>query len=80
MRYEVPVRKIGDEYVVPLPQEAVECLNLRQDQPVELLVDKSGIQISVAQPNLEDDMERQLSAARLMMRKYHVALSRLAKE
>lgn len=70
----VTIRKIGNSEGVILPKEALERLNLKTGDKLEL--QETGDTI-VLKPSTEV-FERQMEAARKVMDKYKVALQHLA--
>jgi hypothetical protein len=71
---------VDGEYCLLLPREAVERTGLHEGQQLKLRADPAGIEITPVRMAAEEDFDRQLAAARLAMRKYHVALNKLAQE
>jgi bifunctional DNA-binding transcriptional regulator/antitoxin component of YhaV-PrlF toxin-antitoxin module len=80
MKRTISIRKIDEDYCLVLPKEAIALVGWQENQMLELRADETGIEIFDPKPVSDDEMERQMIAARQMMRKYHVALSKLAKE
>ncbi len=62
---EATLRKSGDEYVITLPREVVEQLNLREGQRVSLAVySPSGTARSTLAPDLREAFETEFRRAR----------------
>jgi hypothetical protein len=68
----------GEEYVI-LQKDALERLGWKAGDVVQLRVGDNCIELFKPPLATEEDFDCQLAAARVAMRKYHVALSALAK-
>jgi len=73
------IQKIGQNHVIVLPQEALVRLGWKEGQMLELRTDDTGIELFDPKTVSDEDFQRRLLFARMAMRKYHVALSALAK-
>lgn len=71
----VTIRKIGNSEGIIIPKEVLDRLGLKAGDQLELKEDGSNVQLVP----LRADLEEQLRAARIGMKKYHVALRELAK-
>jgi putative addiction module antidote len=70
----VTIRKIGNSEGVIIPKEVLEYLGLKAGDSLELLTENGGINMKP----VEEELSRQLEAARYFMDKYKVALKKLA--
>ncbi|WP_320199459.1 AbrB/MazE/SpoVT family DNA-binding domain-containing protein [Agrobacterium sp. rho-13.3] len=77
---KVTVEKIGNSEGITIPAELMSRLGWKVGDVLELRADDKFIELTSARDELEatDDLDRQLIAARKAMRKYRVALSKLA--
>lgn len=71
---KVKVRKIGNAEGVIIPRALLRKLGWKAGDQLELSATDDVISLRALDP----DLERQLEAARYLMEKYKVALSRLA--
>jgi putative addiction module antidote len=71
----ITIRKIGNSEGVIIPKEVLDRLGLKAGDEFELK--ETGNTLELA-PH-KDDLAEQLRAARIGMKKYHVALRELAK-
>jgi putative addiction module antidote len=71
---KVKVRKIGNAEGVVIPKALLRKLGRKAGDQLELSTTGNTIRLCAIDP----DLERQLEAARYLMEKYKVALSRLA--
>jgi bifunctional DNA-binding transcriptional regulator/antitoxin component of YhaV-PrlF toxin-antitoxin module len=79
MTTRIVIQKIGDDHCVTFPQEILDRFGWKEGQVLELHSDDTGIELFDPQEVSDEDFHRQLLAAKVAMRKYHVALSALAK-
>ena len=70
----VTVRKIGNSEGIIIPKEALDRMNVKAGDHLELVVTGKGIALEP----VDDSFERQMEAARQIMDKYKVALQKLA--
>ncbi|MBX5065451.1 AbrB/MazE/SpoVT family DNA-binding domain-containing protein [Rhizobium lentis] len=70
----VTIRKIGNSEGVIIPKEVLDRLGLKTGDSLELEMQNGGINLRPA----DEDLSRQLEAARYFMDKYKVALKKLA--
>lgn len=70
----VTIRKIGNSEGVIIPKEVLDRLGLKTGDSLELQTENGGINLRPA----DEDLSRQLEAARYFMDKYKVALKKLA--
>lgn len=70
----VTLRKIGNSEGVIIPKEALERLNLKAGDNLELVETGKGFSLEP----VDASFERQMEAARKVMDKYKVALQKLA--
>ncbi len=68
------IRKIGNSEGVILPKEALERLNLKAGDKLEVVETGKGLALEP----VDAAFERQMEAAREVMDKYKVALQKLA--
>ncbi|MBA3449361.1 MAG: AbrB/MazE/SpoVT family DNA-binding domain-containing protein [Pseudaminobacter sp.] len=68
------IRKIGNSEGVILPKEALDRLNLKAGDKLEIVETGKGLALEP----VDDAFERQMEAAREVMDKYKVALQKLA--
>lgn len=80
MQSNIRLQMVDGEYCLLLPREVVERAGLHEGQQLELRADPTGIEITPLRRAAEEDFDRQVAAARMAMRKYHVALNKLAQE
>jgi len=71
---KIKVRKVGNAEGVVLPKAMLKKLGWKAGDQLELSATDGVIRLRAVDP----DFERQLEAARYVMEKYKVALSRLA--
>ncbi|EUB95011.1 SpoVT/AbrB domain-containing protein [Rhizobium sp. CF080] len=76
---KITIQKIGEDHGIVLPQEILDRLGWKEGQILELHVDDTGIELFDPKTVSDEDFQRQLLAAKMAMRKYHVTLSALAK-
>jgi bifunctional DNA-binding transcriptional regulator/antitoxin component of YhaV-PrlF toxin-antitoxin module len=76
---KITIQKIGEDHGIALPQEILDRLGWKEGQILELHVDDTGIELFDPKTVSDEDSQRQLLAAKMAMRKYHGALSALAK-
>ncbi|WP_245282035.1 AbrB/MazE/SpoVT family DNA-binding domain-containing protein [Rhizobium sp. LC145] len=76
---KVTTQQIGEECGVILPRDVLDRLGWKEGRTLELRVDDTGIEIFDAQKISDKEFQRQIFAAKMAMRKYHKALSELAK-
>ncbi|CAN7250351.1 AbrB/MazE/SpoVT family DNA-binding domain-containing protein [Neorhizobium sp. LjRoot104] len=76
---KITIQKIGENHSIILPQDVLDRLDWKEGQVLELHVDDTGVELFDPKTVSDDDFQRQLLAAKMAMRKYHVALSALAK-
>ncbi|MGK9049952.1 AbrB/MazE/SpoVT family DNA-binding domain-containing protein [Neorhizobium petrolearium] len=79
MGTKVIIQKIGEDYGIVLPQGVLDRLGWKEGDALEIHADDTGIELFIPKTVSDEDLQRQLLAARMMMRKYRVALSALAK-
>lgn len=79
MASNVKIEKIGEDECIILPKDALERLGWKVGDVVQLHIDDSCIELSKPSRASDEDFDRQMAAARYLMRKYRVALSALAK-
>ena len=72
---KVTIRKIGNSEGVIIPKEVLDRLGLKAGDEFELKETGSTLELAPQR----DDLAEQLRAARIGMKKYHVALRELAK-
>ena len=70
----VTIRKIGNSEGIIIPKETLDRLGLKTGDSLELQLENGGILLKPA----DEDLSRQLEAARYFMDKYKVALKKLA--
>ncbi|MBY5373217.1 AbrB/MazE/SpoVT family DNA-binding domain-containing protein [Rhizobium leguminosarum] len=70
----VTIRKIGNSEGIIIPKETLDRLGLKTGDSLELQMENGGITLKPA----DEDLSRQLEAARHFMDKYKVALKKLA--
>ncbi|MBB4481999.1 AbrB/MazE/SpoVT family DNA-binding domain-containing protein [Rhizobium etli] len=70
----VTIRKIGNSDGVIIPKEVLDRLGLKTGDSLELQMENGGIKMKP----VDEDLSRQLEAARYSMDKYKVALKKLA--
>jgi len=70
----VTIRKIGNSEGIIIPKETLDRLGLKTGDSLELQMENGGITLRPA----DEDLSRQLEAARYFMDKYKVALKKLA--
>ncbi|ANP84968.1 MULTISPECIES: AbrB/MazE/SpoVT family DNA-binding domain-containing protein [Rhizobium] len=70
----VTIRKIGNSEGIIIPKETLDRLGLKTGDSLELQLENGGIILKPA----DEDLSRQLEAARYFMDKYKVALKKLA--
>ncbi|PDT11595.1 MULTISPECIES: AbrB/MazE/SpoVT family DNA-binding domain-containing protein [unclassified Rhizobium] len=70
----VTIRKIGNSDGVIIPKEVLDRLGLKTGDSLELQMENGGIKMKP----VDEDLSRQLEAARYFMDKYKVALKKLA--
>ena len=68
------IRKIGNSEGVILPKEALDRLNLKAGDRLEIVETGKGLTLEP----VDNSFERQMEAARKVMDKYRVALQKLA--
>lgn len=78
MKATINIRRIGEDYCLVIPKEAIELVGWEEDQSLELRADKTGIEVFEVKTTPADEMDEQLAAVRICMRKYHNALAKLA--
>lgn len=78
MKATINIRRIGEDYCLVIPKEAIELVGWEEDQSLELRADKTGIEVFEVKTTPDDEMEEQLAAARILMRKYHGVFAKLA--
>ncbi len=71
----VTIRKIGNSEGIIIPKEVLDRLGLKAGD--ELQINENGVNIELVPQKA--DLAEQLRAARIGMKKYHVALRELAK-
>lgn len=79
MGTKVVIQKIGEDYGIILPHGALDRLGWKEGDALEIHVDDTGVELFDPRTVSDEDFQRQLLAAKMAMRKYHVALSQLAK-
>ncbi|RUM21169.1 AbrB/MazE/SpoVT family DNA-binding domain-containing protein [Rhizobium vallis] len=70
----VTIRKIGNSEGIIIPKETLDRLGLKTGDSLELHLENGGITLKP----VDEDLSRQLEAARYFMDKYKVALKKLA--
>jgi putative addiction module antidote len=70
----VTIRKIGNSDGIIIPKEVLDRLGLKTGDSLELHVENGSITLKP----VDEDLTRQLEAARYFMDKYKVALKKLA--
>ncbi|MBB3136372.1 putative addiction module antidote [Rhizobium pisi] len=70
----VTIRKIGNSDGIIIPKEVLDRLGLKTGDSLELQMENGGINMKP----VDEDLSRQLEAARYFMDKYKVALKKLA--
>jgi len=70
----VTIRKIGNSDGIIIPKEVLDRLGLKTGDSLELQMEDGGINMTP----VDEDLSRQLEAARYFMDKYKVALKKLA--
>ncbi|NEH58890.1 AbrB/MazE/SpoVT family DNA-binding domain-containing protein [Rhizobium leguminosarum] len=70
----VTIRKIGNSEGIFVPKGVLDRLGLKAGDSLELQIENGGITLKPA----DEDLSRQLEAARYFMDKYKVALKKLA--
>ncbi|KPH10628.1 AbrB/MazE/SpoVT family DNA-binding domain-containing protein [Rhizobium acidisoli] len=70
----VTIRKIGNSEGIIIPKEVLDRLGLKTGDTLELQVENGGLTLKPT----DEDLSRQLDAARHFMDKYKVALKKLA--
>ncbi|PXA88046.1 AbrB family transcriptional regulator [Caulobacter sp. D4A] len=76
---KITIEKIGEDYGIILPRDVLEPLGWEEGRVLELHVDDTGVELFDPKVVSDEDFQRQLLTAKMAMRKYHVALSALAK-
>ncbi|MCJ9669306.1 MULTISPECIES: AbrB/MazE/SpoVT family DNA-binding domain-containing protein [unclassified Neorhizobium] len=76
---KITIQKIGEDHGIALPQDILHRLGWKEGQVLELHIDDTGIELFDPKTISDEDFQRQFLAAKMAMRKYHVALSALAK-
>jgi bifunctional DNA-binding transcriptional regulator/antitoxin component of YhaV-PrlF toxin-antitoxin module len=79
MMTKIAIQKIGEDHCIIFPQDVLDRLGWKEGQVLELHADDTGIELFDPRKISDEDFHRQLLAAKVAMRKYHVALSALAK-
>ena len=70
----ITIRRIGNSDGVIIPKEVLDRLGLKTGDSLELQMENGGINMKP----VDEDLSRQLEAARYFMDKYKVALKKLA--
>lgn len=71
----ITIRKIGNSEGVIIPKDVLDRLGLKAGDEFQLKETGSTLELAPQ----KDDLSEQLRAARIGMKKYHVALRELAK-
>ncbi|MCC2609272.1 AbrB/MazE/SpoVT family DNA-binding domain-containing protein [Neorhizobium sp. Rsf11] len=79
MSTKATIQKIGEDYGIVLPQDVLDRLGWKEGHVLEIHADDTGMELFDPKNVSDEDFQRQLLAAKMAMRKYHVALSHLAK-
>ncbi|MBX5168861.1 AbrB/MazE/SpoVT family DNA-binding domain-containing protein [Rhizobium sp. NZLR1b] len=70
----VTIRRIGNSEGIIISKEVLDRLGLKSGDSLEMQVENGGITLKPT----DEDLSRQLEAARYFMDKYKVALKKLA--